>query len=341
MDNDRHRHAWSTRRRLAVVLGVAPLAALTGRVARAAEAPRAALADYPARNIELIVPFAPGGGVDQFARTIGQLLAEQNLVSRPVLTVNRPGAGGAIGMALLVQRKGDAYTLLGTGMHPVITPLMLGTPHSYRNLTPIAKVYSEYTMMVVRNESPIRGLKDIEAALRKDASALTFGGASLGSPDHITAALFARAVGADAAKINYVPYSGADSNSAVLGGHVDVGLGGLDVITHIEAGRMRAFAVTSPRRLAGRFQKVPTFAEQGYDVVVENWRGLYGPPEMPAAVVQYWRDALGKMVRSAAWKNELARNQWADSFDTDGFMASMDRDSQFYGALLKQLGMIK
>lgn len=338
MDKERHGQAWSTRRRLATVLALAPLAPLT---ARAAEVPRAALADYPARSIELIVPFAPGGGVDQFARTIGQLLADQNLLSKPLVTVNRPGAGGAIGMALLVQRKGDPYTLLATGMHPVITPLMLGTPHSYRNLTPIARVYSEYTMLVVRNESPIRGLKDIEVALRKDASALTFGGASLGSPDHLAAALFARAAGADATKINYIPYSGADSNSAVLGGHLDVGMGGLDMMTHVEAGRMRAFAVTSPKRLAGRFQKVPTFAEQGYDVVVENWRGLYGPPDMPPAVVQYWRDALGKMVQSAAWKNELAKNQWADSFNTDGFLAAMDRDSVFYGALLKQLGLIK
>lgn len=341
MDKGRHGRGWSTRRRLATALALAPLAPLTVRAARAGEAPRAALGDYPSRNIELIVPFAPGGGVDQFARTIGQLLADQNLLPRPVLTVNRPGAGGAIGMALLVQRKGDAYTLLATGMHPVITPLMLGTPHSYRNLTPIAKVYSEYTMLVVRNESPIRGLKDIEVALRKDASALTFGGASLGSPDHLAAALFARAAGAEATRINYIPYSGADSNSAVLGGHVDVGMGGLDLMTHVEAGRMRAFGVTSPKRLAGRFQKVPTFSEQGYDVVVENWRGLYGPPDMPLAVVQFWRDALGKMVQSAAWKNELVKNQWADSFNTDGFMASMDRDSLFYGALLKQLGLIK
>jgi putative tricarboxylic transport membrane protein len=297
--------------------------------------------DYPNRYIELTIPFAPGGGVDLFGRTIAQLLNDQKLVSKPIQVVNKPGAGGSVGMALMVQRRGDPYNLLGIAIHAVVTPLTLGTPYSYKDMTPIAKVFSEYEMMVVRAESPIRSLKDIEASLRKDAGSLSFGGASLGNSDHITVATFAKSIGVDPTKLTYIPYSGGESNPAIIGGHVDVGMGGLDLITHVESGRMRVLAISSPKRLGGRFQKMPTFVEQGYDVVNENWRGLFGPPEMPPSVVQYWKNALTQMVQSPAWRAELEKNQWVNTFEADGFRASLDRDNASYAALLKQLGLTK
>lgn len=309
----------------------------------AADAPRpgALPADYPNRYIEFVIPFAPGGGVDLFGRTVAQQLNGQKLVSKQITVVNRPGAGGSVGMQLMVQRKGDPYTLLGIAIHAIVTPLTLGTPYSYKDMTPIAKVFSEYEMMVVRAESPIKSLQDIEAALRKDPGALSVGGASLGNADHIAVALFAKAIGVDPIKLRYIPYSGGDSNPAILGGHVDVGMGGLDLITQVEAGRMRVLAISAPKRLGGRFRNMPTFAEQGYDVVNENWRGIFGPPDMPAGVVQYWKNALTQMVQSAAWKAELDKNQWVNTFETDGFRAALDRDNADYAALLKQLGLSK
>ncbi len=304
-------------------------------------APPAGLGDYPNRNVELTIPFAPGGGVDLFGRTVAQLLTDQKLVTRPIQVVNRPGAAGSIGMALMVKRKGDPYSLLGIAIHAIVTPLTLGTPHSYRDMTPIAKLFSEYQMMVVRTASPFKTLKDVEAALRKDPGSLSIGGASLGNADHIAVAKFARTIGIDPGKLNYIPYSGGDANPAIMGGHVDLGLGGLDLMPHVEAGRMRVLAVSSPKRLGGTFQKLPTFVEQGYDVTNENWRGLFGPPEMPDAVVQYWRNALAQMVQSPAWKAELEKNQWVHTFEADTFRASLDRDNQMYAALLKQLGLLK
>jgi putative tricarboxylic transport membrane protein len=244
-------------------------------------------------------------------------------------------------MQLMVQRKGDAYSLLGIAIHAIVTPLTLGTPYSYKDMTPIAKVFSEYEMMVVRAESPIKSLKDIEAVLRKDPGGYSIGGASLGNADHIAVALFAKAIGVDPGKLRYIPYSGGESNPAIMGGHVDVGMGGLDLITQVDAGRMRVLAISAPKRLGGRFKNMPTFTEQGYDVVNENWRGIFGPPDMPAGVVQYWKNALTQMVQSAAWKNELDKNQWVNTFETDGFRASLDKDGAEYAALLKQLGLSK
>jgi putative tricarboxylic transport membrane protein len=317
---------------------------MAGGASFAADTAKAAAplpADYPNRYIELTIPFAPGGGVDLFGRTVAQLLNDQKIVSKPIQVVNKPGAGGSLGMTLMVQRKGDPYNLLGIAIHAVVTPLTLGTGYSYKDMTPIAKVFSEYEMMVVRAESPIKSLKDIEAALKKDPGSLSFGGASLGNSDHITVALFAKSIGVDPTQLNYIPYSGGESNPAIIGGHVDVGMGGLDLITHVESGRMRVLAISSPKRLGGRFQKLPNFVEQGYDVVNENWRGIFGPPEMPPAVVRYWKTALGKMVTSAAWKAELEKNQWVNTFEADGFRAALDRDNQLYSTLLKQLGLLK
>lgn len=313
----------------------------TSAVAAEIQKPIPGLGDYPNRYIEFIVPFAPGGGVDLFGRTVAQLLNDQKLVSKSIQVVNRPGAGGSLGMSLMVQRKADPYALLGIAIHAVVTPLTLGTGYSYKDMTPIAKMFSEYEMMVVRSQSPIKSLKDVEALLRKDPGSLTIGGASLGNSDHITVATFAKTIGVDPTKLNYIPYSGGESNPAIIGGHVEIGMGGLDLITHVESGRMRVLAISAPKRLGGRFQKLPTFVEQGYDVVNENWRGIFGPPEMPSAVVQYWRNALGQMVQSSAWKSELEKNQWVNTFETDTFRASLDRDNELYSALLKQLGLLK
>lgn len=329
------------RRRALAQLAGGTLALACGPL-RAADATKGAMpADYPNRYIEFIIPFAPGGGVDLFGRTVGQLLNEQKLVTKQITVVNRPGAGGSVGMQLMVQRKGDPYVLLGIAIHAIVTPITLGTQYSYRDMTPIAKVFSEYEMMVVRTESPIKSLKDIEAVLKKDPGGLSIGGASLGNADHIAVGLFAKAIGVDPAKVRYIPYSGGESNPAILGGHVDVGMGGLDLITQVEAGRMRVLAISAPKRLGGRFKNMPTFTEQGYDVLNENWRGIFGPPEMPAGVVGYWRNALTQLVQSAAWKAELEKNQWVNTFETDTFRASLDRDAASYGALLKQLGLAK
>lgn len=323
------------------MLASAALGMPAGRAFAADNAKSAMPADYPSRYIEFTIPFAPGGGVDLFGRTVAQLLNDQKIVNRTITVVNKAGAGGSIGMALMVQRKGDPYNLLGIAIHAVATPLTLGTPYSYKDMTPIAKIFSEYQMMVVRTESPIKSLKDVEAQLKKDPGSLSIGGASLGNADHIAAALFARSIGVDPTRINYIPYSGGESNPAIMGGHVDVGMGGLDLITHVEAGRMRVLGLTSPKRLGGAFKALPTFTEQGYQVVNENWRGIFAPPDIPAGVVKYWRDALTKLVRSQAWKSELEKNQWVDTFETETFRASLDRDNELYTVLLGQLGLIK
>lgn len=296
---------------------------------------------YPAKEIELIIPFAPGGGVDLFGRTVARVLNDEKIVNKRIQVTNKPGAGGARGMAEMVQRKGDNHVLLGIAIHVHTTPLTTGTKYSYKDLTPIAKLFSEYQMMVVRTESPIKNLKQVAAALRKDIGSLKIGGASVGGADHMTVAKFAKAIGGDPSKLTYVAYSGGESNAAILGGHVDVGMGGLDLIDLVEGGKMRVLAVSAPARLGGRYKELPTFTELGYDVVNPNWRGIFGPPGMPPAIVSYWRDSLKRMVQTKAWKAELEKNQWVDTFESDTFPASLDKEHEVYRSVLQQLGLLK
>lgn len=310
----------------------------------AAVLPASALAqaDYPEKPIELVIPFSPGGGVDLFGRTVARVLNDEGIVDQNIQVTNLPGAGGARGMAEFVQnRRGDPYSLLGIALHVHLTPLLQGTPHSYKDLTPIAKLFSEYNMLVVRTESPIESLEEVAEALKEDPGSLSFGGATVGNSDHITLSKFAKTIGVDPTKLTYVAYSGGESNAAILGGHVDVGLGGLDLIDLVEAGKMRVLAVNSPERLGGRYADFPTFREQGYDVLMQTWRGIFGPPEMPEYAVEYWVEALSQMVQTDAWKEALEKNQWVDAFETtDEFRASMDADHDVYRSILQELGLL-
>lgn len=319
-----------------VFSAAAVTAALLAPVAASAQA------NYPAKAIELMVAFAPGGGVDLFGRTVAKVLNEEKIVTQRIQVFNKPGAGGELGMAEMAgPRKNDNHSLSAFALHVIYTPLTLGTPNSYKTLSPIAKIFSEYQMMVVRAESPIKSLKDVEAALKKDVGSLRFGGASLGNSDHIVVAKFAQVIGGDPTKITYIAYSGGESNPAILGGHVDVGMGGLDLMDLVKAGKMRALAISSDKRLGGDFKDIPTFAEQGYDVVNQNWRGIFGPPGMSPDVVKFWRTAFTKMVDTPSWKAELEKNQWSNSLETDTFVASLDKEYESSKKLLGQLGLLK
>ncbi len=152
---------------------------------------------YPLKEIQLIVPFAPAGGMDLFGRTVARVLNNEKIVSKRIQVVNMDGASGAIGIAEMVQRrKGDSYSLMVLSIHAHVTPAMMGTPYSYKHLTPIAKLYSEDLIVVVPAGSPLKNLNDLYE-LRKDVGRIKIGGASVGNSKHLVAAKFAQELGLD------------------------------------------------------------------------------------------------------------------------------------------------
>ena len=246
-------------------------------------------------NLKMMIPANPGGGWDTTGRALGKALQEAKAADS-VSYDNKGGAAGALGLAQFINSsKGDANSLM------VMGAVMLGgiitgkPPVSLSQATPIARLTSEYNVFALPPSSPLKTMADVVAQLKKDPGSVKWGGGSRGSTEHIAAAMIAREVGVDPARINYVAFrGGGEATAAILGSNVTVGGGGYsELAEYITSGKMRAIAVTSGERLKGI--NVPTLKEQGINVEIGNWRGLYGGPGISPAQ----RNALTDMVLAA------------------------------------------
>ena len=229
-------------------------------------------------ELKIMAPAAPGGGWDQTARSMQQALVAEKLV-RSVQVTNVAGAGGSVGLAQFVNAaKGDGNQLMVNGFVMVGSLLMNKSPVTLEQITPIARITQETQVIVVPANSPIKSAKDLAAAVKADVAKVTFAGGSAGGVDHIMAALFVGAAGAEAAKVNYIPFSGGgESLAALLGGKVTAGISGVaEYDGQIKSGKLRAIGVTSAERIPG--VDIPTFKEQGIDLVIANWRSVVAPP---------------------------------------------------------------
>ncbi|MBI3938244.1 MAG: tripartite tricarboxylate transporter substrate binding protein, partial [Betaproteobacteria bacterium] len=253
----------------------------------------------PARNVEIVAPSGAGGGSDGIARLVQKLIQDHRLVEVPVAVVNRPGAGGAIAWGSLNQHQGDGH-FVAISTANLLTNYITGkSALNYTDLTPIAQLFSESVAAAVRADSPIRDGKELLERLKSDASALSIAmGTTLANPNHIALALATRAAGGDARKLKAVVFpAAAQGMAALLGGHVEVVASpAYNLIPHMQAGRIRILAVSAPRRLAGALAGVPTWREQGAEVVVDNMRGVVGPKALGAAQVSYWEAVLSRMI---------------------------------------------
>lgn len=270
----------------------------------------------PAKNIEIMVTTAPGSGSDRTARVIQKILQERRLLDTSAVVVNRSGGGGAAVYTLLQQKRGEAHSIGISARNLVANPIV-GRGVGYRDLTPIARLTGEYIAIGVRADSPLKSGRDIIAALKANAGALSFGIAnSLGNSNHQAVARALHAGGiAPAGVKNVVFQSGGNAIAALLGGHVDVVPASLGVwIGPLKAGQVRLVAVSAPARVAGDFAAVSTWREQGLDAVVSNWRAMVGPPAMGAPPLAYWVAALKAVSETAEWKRELEDQYLSDEF---------------------------
>jgi len=294
-----------------------------------------------AANLKMMIPANPGGGWDTTGRALGKALQDAG-VATAVTFENKGGAAGAIGLAQFANAaKGDANAMM------VMGAVMLGgiitgkPPVGLDKLTPIARLTSEYNVFVLPTNSPYKTMKDVVEQMKKDPGSIKWGGGSRGSTEHIAAAMLAREVGVDASKINYVPFrGGGEATAAILGGNVTIGGSGYSEFQqYIEAGKMRAIAVTSDKRLKGI--DVPTMKEQGYNVEIGNWRGVYGA----AGITPEQRKALTEMVvkatKSKAWAEAMDKNGWTPALLTGPeFDDFVDREFASLRATMIKAGMV-
>ncbi|MGE0815996.1 MAG: tripartite tricarboxylate transporter substrate-binding protein [Vicinamibacterales bacterium] len=265
-------------------------------------------------HLRLVAPAAPGGGWDQTARAMQAALQAAGLVHTSSVE-NIPGAAGTIGLARFIgTERGSRDVLMLSGLIMLGAVVTHQSPVTLREVTPIARLVGEYEVVVVPAASPIATLADLVAAFRAAPESISWGGGSAGGTDQIVAGLFADAVGVEPRRVNYIAYSGGgESLSAILGGQVTVGVNGLaELAPHIEAGTVRALAISSTERLPE--VAIPTFREQGVDVDIENWRSVVAPPGIGVADRQRLEDLVEAMVRSEAWARTLEQYRWNDRY---------------------------
>jgi putative tricarboxylic transport membrane protein len=299
-------------------------------------------ADYPPHTINMVAPSGAGGGWDLTIRTVGKVLKDTGLVDANMPVVNRPGGGGAVNLAYMQTQKGKG-DLISVYSPPILLTNLTGlTQYSYKDTTPIARLITDYAAFVVPENSQYKSIKEVMDALKKDSKSVKIGGTSAaGSMDHIQFLLVAKAAGVENLRnIDYISFQDGSLIAQALGGHVDListGLG--DVAGLVESGKLHALAQTADKRIgSGLIADIPTVKEEGIDVTFENWRGLFGPKDMPEEAVAYWRETLQKMVETTEWKEALQRNGWDDAYQNDqDFTTFLGNTNDQYKMLIKEV----
>jgi putative tricarboxylic transport membrane protein len=293
------------------------------------------------KSVEIIAPAGPGGGYDQHARAMQQVMQELKLASG-IQVVNIPGAGGTIGLSQFVTSKKRGTGLMISGLGMIGAILINKSPVNLDQVTPLASLTGEYQPLVVAADSPIRTLDDLIAKFKADPGSVSWGGFAVGSPDHILYAMIVKAIGGDVSKMNYIATgAGGEMLASVLGGHITVGTGGYnEFASQIQAGKLRMLAISSPQRMEGI--DAPTLKEQGVDVELVNWRAVMASGDIKAADKKTLDEAVGKMVQSDQWKAILKERGWVDLYlPSDRFSAFVQDEQTRIKATLDDLGLLK
>jgi putative tricarboxylic transport membrane protein len=265
-----------------------------------------AQAKYPTKNIEVVVPFAPGGGTDNMMRMIAGIIDENKWSPMPMNVNNRPGGSGTIGYNYLITKKGDPHVVAGATPMIVSGKLQGRLPGNHRDaITVLMIVAIDELMLSVRNESPFKTIEEFVAAARAKPAQLTVGGTGTHNEDHIFAHLFEQAA---KVKLKYVPFnSGGEVTAALMGGHIDAGImNPNEIVAQVEAGKARNLAVAARKRMAGA-PDVPTFAEKSFPFYWEQMRGVVGPAGMTPESVAWWQDTLKKVTATKKWQDEYIK----------------------------------
>lgn len=298
----------------------------------------------PQKNVEIVVTSAPGGSNDKTARTVERILNAHKLVATSLTVVNKPGGGGRLAFAYVDQHAGDPHYLL-IGTTGLLTGHIMGTNKmSYMDFTPIASLFNDYVVFTVNANSPVRNGNDLVERLKKDPKSMAMGVVAVGSHNHVAVGLVLKAAGGNPRDLKTVAFKGsAESITALLGGHIElVPTAAGNAYGHVATGKLRVVGVAAPQRFGGALAHVPTWREQGIDVVMGGWRALVGPKGLTAAQVAYWEEVLRKATATKEWKEDLEKNYWADDFVTSAqFRKDLEKDYASMKAVLTELGLAK
>lgn len=264
-------------------------------------------AEYPTRTIKMIIPFAPGGGSD----TLGRVLAEKmgNELGASVIVENKPGASSIIGTDAVAKAAPDGYTLLLTNSAITSNPTFFKLPFDTQSLSAITKVANAPQLLVANPNAPFKNLKELLAYAKANPGKVTIGTAGAGQISHLAAELLEKSSGVQMTMVHYKGSGGALAD--LLGGQINMSFGTAPgLMQFIRSGKVIPIAVSSGQRMSA-LPNVPSIAEvlPGYDI--NNWFGIFAPPQTPKPIV----DRIYQAVNKALASPELSKKFGEEGFD--------------------------
>lgn len=298
-----------------------------------------AAADYPSKAVRIIVPFSPGGGTDTLTRIVAQKLSES--WQQPVVTDNRPGAGGTLASDLAAKAPPDGYTLL---MGMIATHSM--SPHLYKSLTydaikdfsPVTLAVVSPNILVVHPSVPAKNVAELIAYAKANPGKLNYGSAGIGSPAHLAGELFRTQAKVD---IVHVPYKGgAPAVSALLAGEISMMFAGpIESLPQVRSGKLRALAVTTPTRFEAA-PELPTMAESGLAFDLVQWNGLFAPAGVAPEIIAKLNGEVTRILRLPDVRERLLQAGFEPKPTTSReFSAFVKTEYDRWGDVIKSAGV--
>ncbi|HCR96346.1 MAG: Bug family tripartite tricarboxylate transporter substrate binding protein [Halomonas sp.] len=325
-------------KRLAVI--ALPMAALAGMTTSVQ-----AQEWTPSKSVEFVAPANPGGGWDTLVRTVSRVIQQEGLADENYAAINVPGGGGAVAWAQIARDSGNPHKLFATSPPIILVPLAGASRYDHTDFTPVARLITDYSIVLVSADSEYETINDLFDALKENPGLSVGGGSAPGSMDHISIAGLASAAGLEASSVNYIPFSGGgDAMTNLMGGHIEAVITGAgESVGQLgEGSQIRALGVSSPERLGGGLAEVPTYQEQGVDYTFDIWRGIMGTPDMPEEAVTYYQDLFAEMLETDGWQEARDQLGWIDAYqNSEESGVFLDEQQAQFSGVLSELGLLR
>jgi putative tricarboxylic transport membrane protein len=299
----------------------------------------------PQKQVEIVVPTAAGGANDAAVRVIQNILQGHKLVPTPVLVMNKPGGNQTLATVYVHQHQKDPHYLLFSTSQVFSAEITGLSQMHYTELTPIALLMTEHTVISVRNDSPIRTMRDLLAQLKSDPQSIAFGMVSRGGSNHVGLSQAVKSAGIDPKRLKTIVFkTNSESYLGLVGGHIQaVASSATAAQPFVQQGTVRMIGIGAPQRQAGELANVPTMREQGIEGrTVTNWRGIFAPRGVTPPQTAYWDGAFAKLVATDEWKKQLDLNATEGTYlRSADFVKFLESEYAVSRTVLTELGYAK